>query len=777
LHLIKNVELNYDTEIWVSKVKSADSSTALSQNILWSEFVSDCLMEPIYTQDKGSAGAIIGGNVEGEKRRSENIIERWMTVLDIDRIPTGLTFKGMCSKVESLGVAAFLNTTHSSLKNKLKVRLWIPHTEGLNIEAYPALARKLAEKIGLDFVDPCSYKIAQLMFLPTIPQGQEYLKKVFDLPILDAKKFLNEEYLFGWEDVDSWPKSISEIDSELKIGKSKKQDPYEMDGIPGVFNRTYTDLRYAIEKFLSDKYEMTSDTRGTWKEGTNKNGLWIIDDKYIKSFHSTDPANNGHIHSIFHLIKLHLYPDDGTKAGEKLAYDKMCEFVANDSEVSKRLIAEHDTQIKEEFTDGYDSEWKSKLERDKKGNYKTTLENINSILKNDEKLQGFKYDIFSDRYILTGLLPGLGALNESKESKEWEDGYECFLYAYFEKYYGIKERPRIDEGFEMAMKHRAYHPVREYLNSLPEWDKMRPQVETVLINTFGIEDTPLFREQTKIVFTALIARIMEPGCKFDYMPVLISEGGFKKSSFFQFLTGDRWFTEIKGELNKAAQEKLQGAWIVEMSELEALKKSGIEQVKSFITDRFDRYRNAYGRYAKNHPRQCVFFGSTNEEECIQESGNGERRFWPFICTKQGNFEGIDIDRLWAEALHLYRSGQELYLSEELEAEAKRIRTRHFERPEGTDELAIWLDRPVDALEMPENNIFDYKAGEVREYINATVIWEDFYHRGGLMNRRDSLAINKMLSALGWIKVRYGNKRVRCYIRPVATTSDHVSQNQ
>ena len=215
----------------------------------------------------------------------------------------------------------------------------------------------------------------------------------------------------------------------------------------------------------------------------------------------------------------------------------------------------------------------------------------------------------------------------------------------------------------------------------------------------GAEDNIYVRAATRKIFTAAVARIYVPGTKFDTMLVITGKQGQGKSTLLNIL-GKQWFNDsIKDLKSKDAYESLLGSWIIEMSELEALKKAEVEQIKMFLSKREDKFRLAYGKRSIEYKRQCVFFGTTNEDDFLKDR-TGNRRFWPIKAIKgkstKSPFKHLndEVDQIWAEAKQRYLEGEKLYLEGELE------------------ELAI--------KEQKEHMVEDHRIGMIEDFLNKEV---------------------------------------------------------
>jgi hypothetical protein len=225
-------------------------------------------------------------------------------------------------------------------------------------------------------------------------------------------------------------------------------------------------------------------------------------------------------------------------------------------------------------------------------------------------------------------------------------------------------RPSKDTTFDavaMIAHHNRFHPVRDYLNGLA-WDGMH-RLDGWLHNYFRANDTAFNKLAGAKFMISAVARVMEPGCKADTVLVLEGEQGRRKSSAIAALTGPEWLTDELPDLHtKDAAIQLCGKWIIEVSELSAMARADVETVKKFMSRSVDRYRAPFGKVANDHPRQCVFIATTNDERYLKDQ-TGNRRFWPVACGD------IDVDairrdrnQLWAESVARYRGGERWWLT-------------------------------------------------------------------------------------------------------------------
>ena len=255
------------------------------------------------------------------------------------------------------------------------------------------------------------------------------------------------------------------------------------------------------------------------------------------------------------------------------------------------------------------------------------------------------------------------------------------LSSTFARKLGYKAIPAAIERELLAIAHEnAFHPVLDYLNELV-WDE-QPRLNAWLSKYCGAKPTELNAEFGSKMLIAGVRRIKRPGIKFDTMLVLEGAQGKGKSLVAQTLAvREDWFCASLdlGTDDKTKGELLSGAWVVECQELDGIKSTTTQSLKKFLSNSVDKYRRAYGRDAKDHPRQCIIFGTTNDTTYLRDL-TGNRRFWP-VEAGEIDIEALtkDVNQLWAEAVVRERQGESITLSKHLwEAAAVLQRERMVE---------------------------------------------------------------------------------------------------
>lgn len=702
-------------KIWISIGKSRKELKWKNIEIEWPKLVNK-LQKPVITDETfgeymkltpakqdaiKDVGGFVGGIIDGGRRKASAITNRYLITLDLDSAGTYF-FDDFCMMYDC---AACVYSTHKHTEAKPRLRLVMPLSREVLADEYEAIARKIAETLGMAQFDPTTFQPERLMYWPSVSRNAKFY---FDQQAgywLDPDAILDS--YSDWRDTSQW--CVHDSVGEVITRSIKKQgDPLEKPGAIGCFCRVYS-ITDVLEKFLPDEYAPTEQAdRYTYLHGSTSGGLVIYDDRFAFSHHSTDPSS-GKLCNAFDLVRLHKYNDldinaeADTPVNKLPSYVAMVEFAVSLEDVKTELIQHQLEGAANDFAGGLDDPvddmlWLKKLDVDKKGNVLNTISNCIKILENDARIKdALAFNDFEKRIVLKRKLPWRKVYKEGDIIADADDSdYRNF----FEKVYNITSIKKIEDAIVIAARRKTFHPVKEYLQSLT-WDK-RDRIDRLLIDYFGAENSVYVKEVTRKTIVAAVSRIYEPGIKFDNVLTLVGNEGIGKSFFISAL-GKEWYSDTFGSLqNKDAMESIQGVWIMELAEMAELKRAEIETVKLFISKQKDRFRVAYGHRVDEFLRQSIFIATTNEEDFLRGAG-GNRRFWP---VKLGNREPMmnvfdiskkDIDQIWAEACYLYTAGEDLFLTPEVENIAREVQREHTEHDEREGAILQYLN-----LLLPEN---------------------------------------------------------------------------
>lgn len=597
------------------------------------------------------------------------------------------------------GNAAAIYSTHKHTTEKPRYRLVVPLARNVDSDEYQAVGRRIAATLGIDKFDDTSYQPQRMMYWPSCSQDGPYVFEHTDGAFLDPDTVLATYH--NWRDVSSWPMS-SRVAEVVRKTAAKQKDPLEKGGIVGAFCRAYT-IQEAIAEYVPTYRVCDDPGRYTYTEGSTAAGVVIYDDKFSYSHHGTDPAS-GQLCNAWDLVRLHRFgeldsdcnPD--TPVSSRPSYRAMAQLASEDKRVKAQIVADRMTEATADFDepaeDGED--WKAKLKITEKGAIAQTIENVVIILQHDPQLAGrLALNEMEHNIVSLSSLPWRAARGAS----QWTDADDAALRYYLERTYGINGKDRIFDAVNVVALQNKFHPVREYLDGCA-WDGV-PRVETLLVDYLGAEDTAYTRAVTRKALVAAVARIYNPGCKFDYMLTLRGRQGLGKSAMIAKL-GGRWFSDSFTTLQgKDAYEQVLGVWIMEVGELAGMRKAEAETIKLYISKQVDRFRPAYGRRLQEFPRQCIFIGTTNETQFLRDA-TGNRRFWVVDTPNEPTRNLWDeltpetVRCIWAEAVELYRAGEALYLPRELEAAAREVQETYEEENPRAGIVQDYLERRLPA---------------------------------------------------------------------------------
>ena len=740
-------------------------------------------------------GGFVGGWLKGGVRKKGHVLFRTVGCLDADDIPAEVNFRALCREALA-GIDWFLYSTHKHTPEAPRYRLVVLFDREVSEEEYPALMRMAAKQIGMDYFDDSTYEPHRMMYWASCSSDSQFVfDESFGCP-LPVDKYLGMYQ--DWRDVSQWPTS-SRQSEVLKHSAENQQDPLNKDGLVGAFCRTYFPIQTAMETFLSDVYAPT-DACGRWDyiPADSTAGVVIYDDRFVYSHHATDPAG-GKLVNAFDLVRIHKFGNDETKK----SFQQMCDFALRQDAVKLRLDRERAESAAGDFGGTgeddiqvfSDRSWVTQLRY--KGRNKepeNSVWNLMLILNNDPDFANFAFNEMTGRVQVTGPVPW----SRPEGNPYWRDADSAHLRILLDNRYTVFSERNIQDCFTKMADVRRFHPVRDYLDGLPEWDGVC-RIENLFQRCFEADDSAYTRAVARKVFAAAVARIYCPGIKFDSIPVFDGAQGIGKSSLFRELAGAEYYSETLSltDMNdKAGAEKLQGFWIVEIGELAGMKKADIEKVKAFLSTSDDKYRPSYGKVVESHPRQSVIIATVNGERGYLRDVTGNRRFWIIKCRQKTaerrfSFSPGERDQIWAEAIHIWKNGERLYLEGEVAAESEKAQRSAMEADDRLGMVEQYLDtllppawKTMDLYER-RNWLSDRKdptqpAGtDRRETVCNAEIWAECFGRNPSdMKPTDSYAIAALMMQMeGWERAGarccipiYGQQRMYRRI-PVTAVSD------
>ena len=711
-------------------------------------------------------GGFVLGTLKGGRRKKDTVLTRSGLTLDMD-----YGTPDIMDEIEMFfDFHCMIYSTHKHTPEKPRLRLIIPLSREVTPDEYGAVARKVAEEIGIELFDDTTYEPSRLMYWPSTSADGEFVFREIEGEVLDPDAVLAKYK--DWRNTAEWPVSKRQ-QTIVQRNIQKQANPLEKPGIVGAFCRTYS-IRDAIDTFLQDTYKHSAmPGRYDYIPADSQAGVVIYEEKFAYSHHATDPAC-GKLMNAFDVVRLHRFGDLDAKADPDSdpsrlpSFKAMQEFAVQDESVKIQLGKEREQLAQAEFNSVEDENWQTLLELDKQGKVKDTMANIAAIVSHDENLKSIVYNEFK------GCIDVIGPLPWKQVKPGFNDSDVANAKLYFERVYGIWSPTKFKDALlAVVAAERIYHPIKNYFAGLT-WDGV-PRLDSLLIDYCGAEDNTYTRAVTRKTLCAAVARVYEPGRKFDSILVLSGPQGIGKSTFFAKL-GGAWYSDslaISDMKDKTAAEKLQGYWILELGELAGIKKVDVETVKSFVTRVDDKYRQAYGMVVESHPRSCIIVGTTNSESGFLRDITGNRRFWPVQVSEHGSHHPWDleeIDQVWAEAIQAYKDGESLFLSGEVAQMAYAKQQEAMESDDREGLVQDYLDRLLpenwDNMDLYQRRTF-LGGGEFedtptegtvrRERVCIMEIWcECFSKERQNLKKADSYELEGILNKIGGWERYTGN---------------------
>lgn len=260
-----------------------------------------------------------------------------------------------------------------------------------------------------------------------------------------------------------------------------------------------------------------------------------------------------------------------------------------------------------------------------------------------------------------------------------------------------KKLAAAEDAYIAEAKKNAYHPVRDYLESL-KWDGNDHITE--LAGCLSSNDPPVvYRDNTSValhhvyLYRWLIGAVAKvyTGAQ-NAMMVWDGGQGIGKSTLAKWLCPlqDYFLEGAISVQDKDSDIRLISQWIWEVAELDATtRKADQSALKSFITKEVVTVRKAYGRHDIKKPAMCSLIGTVNNTSGFLADETGSRRF---MITKleriDRRYQSIDLAQIWAQAKQLYFDNE----SWQLRGEEAAAQGRVNERYEVETVLTDWIDK-------------------------------------------------------------------------------------
>ncbi len=594
-------------------------------------------------------------------RRKHAVVSRSVLALDVD-----YPEEGFVARVQRLlPHRLIIHTTYSSTVEAPRYRLLIPLERDVSPAEYTALAWKVMETLGAEQFDAGSAEPERYMFRPAAA----------------------DPALFQWWVAEGSEFPVETSDPLPAPPPTQKRDPTSLSGVIGAFNRAY-DIDDAVTAY-DLPYESGREADRWHLVGAHSEaGLVLVAPGLVYSHHSNDPAV-GETCSAFDLVRLHRFGDldlvsaPGTPVNRLPSHKAMTDLAATDPRVVADLVGA-------DFAgEGGGDAWQLDLRiSPKTGKLLDVIENWDLIIAHDPSFSSLRYNEMSMNVETSADLPWR-TLEEGSNTFDRTD--RMALCHHLERAYRVRPgRVLVDELVDTRARRNRYHPVQDYLSALV-WDG-RTRIETCLP---GVAPTPYTRMVARKALTAAVARVFEPGCKWDHTLVILGPEGIGKTYWI-----DRMARGHSASLGRIGDKDtlliMQRSWIMVSDEGHTLHGSDSDAHKEFLTRASDVLRMPYERESVSYPRRCVIWGTTNDEVFLRRQ-QGNRRFLIVRAEERVDFDLLTdayIGQVWAEAVTIYRSGEPLYLSDAAVVQASEEREPHTEEDALVGVVQAYLDTLV-----------------------------------------------------------------------------------
>lgn len=647
-----------------------------------------------------------------------------------------------------------MHTTHSSTPSEPRYRLLVQADRDMAPDEYVEATTALAIRLGKDQFDTGSFQAARFMYKPATRKPEWYDSWVNDGRPIEVDDLLAE-----------YDRDLSEVPMP-KPGKNKR-DPFELEDPIGAFNRAYEDLDTLIAEYHLP-YVKISDDRYSLEGSSSEAGFGPIGDVagLFFSHHANDPAY-GKTCSAFDLVRLHWFSEEdekakpGTPVNKLPSHLEMLAVASRDRRVVSAVFAEHPDLVEDD--EETDTSWRSELRLTRQGRFVDDVRNWDLVRANDRVFSLLYFNMLTMSPEVSGDLPWRKV---TPLNRQFDGIDQAEIRDYIERAYGF--RPSKEQAEHLvstrAGKNRV-NPIRDYLEGL-EWDG-EPRVETCLP---GAADSRYNRLVARKVLAAAVARVYQPGFKWDHTLVLHGLEGVGKSTWIERMATvgvpeRRTYHYTLGPINsKDTLLAMHMSWIVVSDEGHSLRKADNDALKEFLTRTHDVFRMPYDRDTVVHPRQCVIWSTTNDETFLRRQ-EGNRRFLMVRSMERFDIDSMTpeyVDQLWSEAVAMYKAGERLYLTDDeaLLAQLERDPFLEEDSNAGVIENFLALKVPMDWWDKSPESRTQWKEdlaqgfeAEGETSVNRTCtrqLWHEALNQRIPPRRSDLLEIAQSLRSLGWV---------------------------
>lgn len=702
----------------------------------------------------------------GVHRSKAGIVSRSGLLLDLDSADHGLP-----EALELVvGFEAILHTTFSSTPEEPRYRMIIPLDREVTPHEYEAAVHVVVNMLGAHNFDPGTSQPERYMFKPSAPDPDSFQWWRFEGPALAVDDLL----------VDYVPEDLS---AKPFPGPGRgKRPPGDLPDPMGTFNTIYSDLALLVAEY-DLPYEPAGGDRWQLVGAGGVAGMGVAPGGFFYSHHTSDPAYLQAC-SAFDLVRIHLFSDmdvdakPGTPINKLPSHLHMLEVAANDKHVVEEVF--NKGQHLDQDDEGAPlPHWRLGFDNGRNGKPKNIIPNWRLLAENDPVVQSIRWNEMAAAYLFTEKPPW--RKDSAMRTLAVRTADERSLAVYLDETYSIGgiTQERVQWLVQEYGTKRSHHPVKEWLDNLPEWDGI-PRVETCLP---GAADTEHNRKVARKCLVAAVARVYEPGCKWDHSLILVGKEGVGKTHWIERMSNG-WHAPLGPVHAKDTVQNLQGAWIATSDEGSNMRKADADALKEFLTRTKDMIRLPYEKTWQEFPRHFVIWGTTNERDFLRRQ-QGNRRFLIVECERKVDFETEyrpnDVQQIWAEAKVLRMLGETLFFDDEdfLLTEQQRDEFTEENVLAGPIKEFLYTPKPQNylSLHIPDRlRWLEYPHGTAPDLYLETVcvsqVWNEALGQYGSrpITNADRAAIRDTLRELGWMSIgegkalpRYGSPRL--YARP------------